>query len=168
MSEALFYIMAILLFISGCAIIFLKQRTDRVLKDFEEKVNEMLAVRWDEEYRNIVATYGSAEDYVKAHLADYNIIRSNILIFIAKIDKLGKGIDVAFDCLINDEDVCSDKINRIKIESIQKSVASAVSDIVKDAESFVKSEEEAHSEKQEMKEILEKLDKEVKKFNFYE
>ena len=160
--------MAILLFISGCVIIFLKQRSYRVVKDFEEKVNEMLAVRWDEEYRNIVASYGSTKDYVAAHLADYNIIRSNILILIAKIDKLSKGINIALDCLINDPDLCKSNMDRVKLESIQKSIDSAISDLIIDAKKFVKSEEEAHSETQEMDEILERLDKEVKDINFYE
>ncbi len=168
MNDTLFYIMAILLFISGCVIIFQNQRSKRLVKDFEDKVNNDLLVRWDEEYRSIVGTYGSAEEFVKAHRADYNIIRSNILIFIAKLEKINKGLGIALDCLINDDELCKDKIMRIKIESIKRSVVSTLTEMTDDAKKFIKSEEEAHNEEPEMDTILKKLDKEVKDINFYE
>ena len=158
MNDTLFYIMAGLLFISGCVIIFQNQRTKRLIKDFENKVNNDLLVRWDEEYRTIVGTYGSAEEFVKAHRADYNIIRSNILIFIAKLEKINKGLGIALDCLINDDELCKDKIMRVKIESIKRSVASVLDEMIVGVKGFVKSEEEAHNEEPDMDNILKKLE----------
>lgn len=131
--------------------------------------NDKFLERWDEEYKKIVANYGSGEDFVNAHIADYNIYRSNVLIFISRLQELARGVDRAMKYL--EKEFTTDKnyeVMIIKLGAMRGSITSAINNLADDTQHFVEGEEAAHSETKEVKEILEKLKKEIKEINFYE
>ncbi len=161
-------IYSILLFISGCVIIHL-YRKNKMIENISLDTTQKILEQWDETYLSILETYGSCDAYVDAHMADYNIYRSNVLTFISKLRVLSSYITKAFDLLELDYRNCGVSQDLLDLlESLRLDVVSTINNLVDSTTSFVEGEEEAHTDKREVKEILDRLDKEIKEINFYE
>ena len=167
MDERLFW--AILVFILGCIVINLKQKLKACRNLIQDTSNDLFLERWDKEFKEIVAAYGSGEKFIDAHLADYNIYRSNVLMFIARLEQLADNINTSMQYL---EKEFSEKSNTavlaIKLDAMRSSMVSAVKDLAVSTEAFVKDEESAHSQERNVRKILDKLKKEIADINFYD
>jgi hypothetical protein len=181
-------ILCFLLFISGCVIIHLVNKLrdvkgmilgeiqdpkimDNIVKELEKKVNNDFMDMWDNEYKAIVANYGDTKSFIEAHYTDYDIYRSNVLVFISKIKGLSGVVTKATD-FISDSVKKNKKYDKdlvlVDLEVLNKSLVKIINEIADEAAKFVESEEEAHSDRREIYKVLERLPKEIKEVNFYE
>lgn len=145
-----------------------------VAKDVETMLNDKFVEQWDEDYKAIICSYGSVENFIEAHYKDYNIYRSNVLVFISQVKELSAGVKRATkhltDTLSNrtqlnsfDKSFIATNINCFEIALIE-----AIDRVAEEATVFVEGEEEAHHDNKEVRDILDKLSKEIKEVNFYE
>ena len=160
---------ALMLFISGCVIIHLYRKVQRLSDAINESVIDKFVNKWDEEYRQIVEHYGSGEAFEEAHTQDYNIFRSNVLIFVDRIKNIREGINMSIKYLSKELETGKSKATMlIKLEAVRGSIESAMTRLVDDTVAFLKNEEQAHLGKEYIDEILDSLSKEVKNNNFYD
>ena len=160
---------AVLLFISGCVIISLYRHIRKLQEIINTSAMDELLDRWDEEYREIVSHYGSGEAFEEAHTQDYNIFRSNVLIFVNRVKDLNSGLDRSLSYLEKEFNTNKDvKTLAIKLGAVKGAATSAINRLVDDTVDFLKNEEAAHLGKEYIDEVLESLSKEVKNNNFYD
>jgi hypothetical protein len=160
---------AVLLFISGCVIISLCRHIRKLQEIINTSAMDELLDRWDEEYREIVSHYGSGEAFEEAHTQDYNIFRSNVLIFVSRVKDLNSGLDRSLSYLEKEFNTNKDvKTLAIKLSAVKGAATSAINRLVDDTVDFLKNEEAAHLGKEYIDEVLESLSKEVKNNNFYD
>lgn len=183
-----FVVLYFLLFVSGCVIIHLVNKLrdvkslvqsqlqdenvmGNIVKELEKKVNNDFIDMWDEDYKAIISTYGNTKKFIEAHYLDYDIYRSNVLVFISKIQTLSKTVQRAIEIVSNSikkSDTMDKDMILLNLEVLNSSLTRIINEVVDEATQFVKSEEEAHSDKREIDEVLKKLPKEIREVNFYE
>ena len=156
----------ILLFLSGLVIISLLKKLDRVKKSFSNRAMDLIESNWDEDYKRLIAGYGTTDNFIKSHYSDFDIIRSNMLVFVNRIKCLSKGINLIFSAVSTDL-ANSPEVSK-KLEDLKRATVKTVDNIVDDMVGFLENEEAAHSESMKINEVLDKLSKEVKEINFYE
>ena len=162
-------IMSLLLFVSGCVVLYQAYRWNNIESYMEKDINKLLDGKWDDAYKQIIDLYGSTENFIDAHYADYDIFRSNVLIYIERLKKLRDGLNKTFDYLSRDIDKdCNTETVEIKLNAVRSNVLSALDSLIEDTEKFVKGEEEAHSLSRRVDVVLENLSKEIKDINFYD
>ena len=159
---------AILTFINGCIIIHLSRYIGELKESISVETIDEAMKRWDKEYTDLIAHYGSVEKFEEAFRKDFDMFRSNILVFISRISEIRNGINRAIIYTEKDCSKSTDNITLMKLQALQKGVDSALANVVEDMTRFIKCEEEAHQENLCVDDILEKLSKEIKEINFYE
>lgn len=162
-------ILCILLFISWCILLYQHYRWNNIEEMMEKDINKLLKDKWDDNYKQLIEAYGSTEEFIEAHYKDYDIFRSNVLVFIARLEKLKDGLIKVFDYLDKDIDKdCNTDAVKIKLDAVKSSVIPALDNLIEDTKNFVEGEEEAHSFDRNVSIVLEKLNKEIKDINFYD
>lgn len=166
MNSSIFW--AILLFISGCVIIHLCRYISELKESISIGTIEEAMKRWDNEYTSLISHYGSIEDFEEAFKKDFDMFRSNVLVFISRISEIRNGINRAITYVEKGCSKTTGDITLIKLQALQKGVDSAIASLVEDMTNFIKCEEEAHQDYKYVDEVLKKLSEEIKEINFYE
>lgn len=156
---------AILLFLSGCVIIRLCRYINELKESIDVNAIGEAMKQWDDDYKTIIAHYGSVDAFNEAFKTDFDLFRSNVLTFIGRIEEIRKGIGRAIAYV---EGSKTDMVTQAKLEALRKAVDSSLSNILSDMTTFIKNEEEAHQDYRYVDEVLERLSKEIKDINFYE
>ena len=160
-----------LLFISGCIIIYLSRKLSDVKSLIEKDIQKELINKWDEDFVNLVANYGSVSNYIDAHKTDYDIYRSNVLIYISRLKGLSTGVDKAINIIIKkikENSYLDNKMLLMDMEMVKEALMTSITEVADDATVFVENEEEAHRGDGDIEDILNNLSKEIKEVNLYE
>lgn len=137
-------------------------------KNTKEKVNQVMDhinSTWDSEYKKILLQYGTIDNFIKCHKEDFDIIRSNMTSFYEQISDINRDYMAQTEKLLNNVDDTSDV--GIAIKLIRKNICMRTDDLLTMMNSFIYSEEQAHSSDNTIVDILNKIDDKYKNNSIY-
>lgn len=141
-------------------------------KEYKEKagiVIEQINDVWDKDYKNIITSYGTIENFLECHKQDYDIIRSNIIKIYECISHINRDYMFRTEKLlsmIEDRRITKEEIYKA-IKIIRRQVCEATDDELTQINAFLVDEEKAHSSSNIMVEVLNEIDEKYKNNNIY-
>ena len=142
-------------------------------KEYKEKaetVVEQINDVWDNDYKKLIQSYGTLDNFLEAHKKDFDIIRSNMVTIYANISEINRDYMVKTERLLS-----MIENNRITKEEIYKAVKMVRKDICMDTDDlltrfnlFIFSEEKAHSDNTKISDILDDIDEKYKNNEIYQ
>lgn len=141
-------------------------------KEYKDKASiviEQINDVWDKDYKSIITSYGTINNFIDCHRQDYDIIRSNIVKIYECMSHINREYMFKTEQLlsmIEDRRVTKEEIYKA-IKMIRKSVCEATDDELTQINAFLLDEEKAHSENEKMIDVLDAIDKKYKNNDIY-
>ena len=134
-----------------------REKADTVI----EHINET----WDNDYKKIINTYGSIEEFLESHKSDFNIVRDNVVKIYGFISQINREFlyrtDMLLDVIDEIEDLDMDIVQET-IKSIKDQVSIDTNALLVYIRNFVNDEETAHSLETLAQKSLDEIDKKYK------
>ena len=141
--------------------LYLKNRDYRDKADVVvQQINDV----WDKDYKDIIQTYGTVENFVDCHYQDFEIFRNNIILFYSMVSDSNRIYMTNTDKLL--DLIERGKLNKEEIyksiKNIKRDTCIRDDDILTQLNNFITNEVEAHSDKDKVVDILNKIDEKYK------
>ena len=141
-------------------------------KEYKDKagtVIEQINDVWDKDYKDIITSYGTINNFLDCHKKDYDIIRSNIVKIYDCISCINREYMFKTERLldmIENRGITKEEIYK-SIKIIRKQVCEATDDELTQINAFLVDEEKAHSDNTKIIDVLNDIDEKYKNNNIY-
>ena len=156
-------------FISPFIILYLYLK-NKEYKEKAETVVEQINDVWDNDYKKLIQSYGTLDNFLEAHKKDFDIIRSNMVTIYANISEINRDYMVKTERLlsmIENNRITKEEIYKA-VKMVRKDICMNTDDLLTRFNSFIFSEEKAHSDNTKISDILDDIDEKYKNNEIYQ
>ena len=140
-----------------------------------------LANTWDKDYRSLINMYGTVANFVEAHMQDFDIIRSNILVYLENMERFGLALnmytsvlngalDDIYETTTDKETKKKVKALKVQFKSLNEDTSEYLNGYIGEMYDFLRSEVEVHKVDCDIDKVLVEVKKSeyIKDVNFFD